>query len=645
MLTRPELRRALAAAGWAVRPGLPPRGGTVGVWGDSPTAWRGLAVARGRGAQVIRIEDAFLRSVRPGRAGGAGPLGLMLDRTGLHFDGRAPSDLETLLASDPLNDLSLLARADLAIARMRRGHLSKYTAFDPDLPHPAPGYALIVDQTAGDASVRANLSGHADGRSAFLAMIADIRARDPGRRIVVKAHPETSAGARPGHLAAADGVEIADGPLSPWRLIDGAEEIHVLSSQLGFEAILAGRRPTVWGAPFYAGWGLTDDRTAHPRRPRRLTPAQLFAGAMILSPIWCDPATGARMEVEQALDWLEAGTTAWRQDRHGWTAAGMRLWKRPHMQAFFGDPGGVAFADAPRPPRRHMTWGVAPAPDDTARVEDGFLRSRGLGADLVPPLSLTLDDLGLYYDPHRESRLERILNGADALPDDARARAEALIARLIEGGVSKYNLAEGDVPPLPRGPRILVPGQVEDDASIRLGAGEVRTNAALLAAARARHPDATILWKPHPDVEAGLRPGAVADPDRWADATLTGVDAATALGVADRVVTMTSGLGFEAILRGVPVTTLGAPFYAGWGLTRHEGPALPRRTAQLDAAALAWGTLIAYPRYRDPILGRPCPPETVIWRLATGRLPTPGPANRLLAKAQGLMASRPFWRR
>ena len=35
------------------------------------------------------------------------------------------------------------------------------------------------------------------------------------------------------------------------------------------------------------------------------------------------------------------------------------------------------------------------------RVEDGFLRSRGLGAELVPPLSLVTDDLGIYYDPTR----------------------------------------------------------------------------------------------------------------------------------------------------------------------------------------------------------------------------------------------------
>src|SRR3546814_12299775 len=52
---------------------------------------------------------------------------------------------------------------------------------------------------------------------------------------------------------------------------------------------------------------------------------------------------------------------------------------------------------------------------------------------------------------------------------------------------------------------ILVPGQVEDDASIRFGCTDVRTNIALLKAARAARPDAFIVYKPHPAVGSGHR--------------------------------------------------------------------------------------------------------------------------------------------
>ena len=141
------------------------------------------------------------------------------------------------------------------------------------------------------------------------------------------------------------------------------------------------------------------------------------------------------------------------------------------------------------------------------RVEDGFLRRADLARNLVPPLSLIRDPDGIYYDPTRESRLERLVLAPS--PAGAAARAAALIAQIKAAHLSKYNLG-GRIPDLPEGTRILVPGQVEDDASIRLGAGEIRTNLDLLRAVRSANPKAVIIYKPHPDVEAGLRPGALA---------------------------------------------------------------------------------------------------------------------------------------
>lgn len=224
-----------------------------------------------------------------------------------------------------------------------------------------------------------------------------------------------------------------------------------------------------------------------------------------------------------------------------------------------------------------------------------------------------------------------------------RHRAEALIHRLRAEGLTKYNLP-GAVPVLPPGRRILVPGQVEDDASIRKGAGEVRTNLGLLQVVRSAHPDAVILYKPHPDVEAGLRPGAV-DATGLADKVLPASDTAALLDQVQEVWTMTSLLGFEALVRGVPVTTLGAPFYAGWGLTRDLGSVPDRRSARPDLAQLVHAALIAYPRYWDPVSRRPCPVEVALDRLASGDIPRPGPLNRLLSKLQGRFASHAhLWR-
>jgi capsular polysaccharide export protein len=372
----------------------------------------------------------------------------------------------------------------------------------------------------------------------------------------------------------------------------------------------------------------------------------MFAAAMILAPVWYDPCRGRLCRFEDALEQIEVEVRAFREDRRGWVAAGMRLWKRGHLQGFFGRHRPMRFvrdaaaAERAAGGRGVMVWGTLPAAGPVTRVEDGFLRSRGLGAALVPPLSLVADPVGIYYDPGAESLLERLIVAGP--PPGGIARAERLVAALRAAGVTKYNLA-GAAPALPPAlagrRRILVPGQVEDDASIRLGAtGAVRTNRALLEAVRAANPEAAILWKPHPDVEAGLRPGAVPDAAALADVTLAGVGAAAALELADEVWTITSTLGFEALLRGLPVTCLGMPFYAGWGLTRDLVPAPARRSARPDRLALAHAALIALPRYRDPVTGLPCPPEVAVERLASGPV-RQGAALWLAGRAQGVLAT------
>ncbi len=646
-----RVRRIMQLAGYTLELGKPGDDDLIAVWGHSPYAIRGESVSKATGAGLIRVEDTFLRSLLPGRSGEP-PLGLSIDQSGVHFDAEAPSDLEILLATHPLDDTALLNRARGAIARLKEAHLTKYTSFDPALPCPDPGYVLVIDQTEGDASVTYGGANEAT----FREMLYYAQEENPGARILIKTHPETVQGHRAGYFSTddetSDRIRLFADPVSPWALLEGAVAVYTVSSQLGFEAILADHKPRVFGRPFYAGWHLTDDRhpLTFPRRGRRLTRAQLFAAAMILYPKWYDPHADALCELEQAISVLEAQTRAWREDRHGWDAHGMRLWKRKPLRQFFGQHGRLRFTRAGYTTMNQpaLVWASRQdqAPAGAVRVEDGFLRSRGLGADLIPALSLVSDDLGIYYDPARESRLERWITKRADLRPDQQQRTERLIRRLAEEGVSKYNLGTG-TPDLPEGHRILVPGQVEDDASIQLGAGAVATNLDLLERTRVENPGAIILYKPHPDVEAGLREGSVPESalTELADKVLSRTDPARLLAQVNEVWTMTSLMGFEALLRGVRVTTTGAPFYAGWGLTRDLGRIPARRSARPSLEGLVHATLIDYPRYYDPVTGTACPVETVVDRLINGALPSPGPANRMLAKLQGLFASyAPFWR-
>lgn len=644
------LRRVLQLSGHSLHLGLPNRGDGVVVWGNSPTAPRGEAVAARRHVPVIRIEDAFIRSIHPGRLGEP-PLGLMIDPIGVHYDGTRPSLLEQILARDPLDDSVLLARATAGIARLRALDISKYNHHDA--PAPKAGYVLVVDQTRGDAALMG-----ADAAT-FRAMLAAAIDAHPTARILIKTHPETALGLRTGHFSASDAggnVSLLTDAVSPWAAVEGAIAVYTVSSQLGFEAILAGHRPHVFGHPFYAGWGLTHDAT--PRRSRRLTRTQLFAAAMIIAPRWYDPFRDRLCSFEEAIDQLEARLVSHRADQAGHVAMGMRLWKRRHLQNAFGRTKPLIFINDPEKAiararalgRGLITWaGKEPAglPPDLSclRIEDGFIRSRGLGAELVPPLSLVADDLGIYYDPTRPSRLENLI----ALPLDAaaRARAEVLLSAIQSAHLSKYNLSAAAVH-LPDHPnRILVPGQVEDDASIRLAAGAINTNLALLRAARAAHPDGFIIYKPHPDVEAGLRMGAIpaSDLTGLADLIASHADPIHLIAQCDRVFTMTSTLGFEALLRGKPVTCTGAPFYAGWGLTTDLGAIPERRNIhpRPDLIQLCYAALIAYPRYCDPITGAPCPPEVALHRLITACAIKTGLALRILSKLQGQLSSLSHW--
>lgn len=309
---------------------------------------------------------------------------------------------------------------------------------------------------------------------------------------------------------------------------------------------------------------------------------------------------------------------------------GIARWKRARVLAMLGPdlPMAREAASAVRIAReRGGAIGCWPsrAPEgllDTARdagvpvwsIEDGFVRSRGLGAGLVQPCSLVVDRQRPHYDPAGPSDLEDMLQSAT--PDGAElARAERLIDLIRAGGVTKYQLGGGrvDVPVNRR--VVLVPGQVADDRSVICGSAGIVDMADLLTRVRAAEPDAFIIYKPHPDVVTGLRRGATQVPH--ADLIAADADLNRLLDRIDAVHVLSSQTGFEALLRGCAVVTHGQPFYGGWGLTTDMAP-IPRRTRRLSLPELVHGVLIDYPLYADPDTGQACSAEHLVERLADG---------------------------
>jgi len=254
-------------------------------------------------------------------------------------------------------------------------------------------------------------------------------------------------------------------------------------------------------------------------------------------------------------------------------------------------------------------------------VEDGFIRSAGLGADCVPPLSIVVDDLGVHYDRSRPNRLEEMLASGIIPPADL-DRARRLQDWIVSSGITKYGISSGKTLAREGGDRrhLLVIGQVEDDRSVLYGSADVRSNLELLRRVRASNPDAWIIYRPHPDVEAGHRRGAI--PEAVCRTLANSIKAAEPISAliasADEVHVMTSLAGFEALMHGKRVTTHGTPFFAGWGLTQDLAQVPDRRGRALSLDALIAAVLLRYPRYLDPVTNLPCTAEILIMRLLSG---------------------------
>ena len=317
---------------------------------------------------------------------------------------------------------------------------------------------------------------------------------------------------------------------------------------------------------------------------------------------------------------------------------------RAAVQAARAHGGELAVWTSRTPPDLYALAAAAKVP--VICVEDGFVRSVGLGADFFPPLSIVMDRRGIYFDPSRPSDLEAILVETEFTPELVE-RAGCLARTIVERRLSKYNTGHGLEGPLaPAGRRsVFVPGQVEDDLSVVRGAAGVTGNLDLLQRVRTANPDAFIVYKPHPDVEAGHRKGAVADADalRFADRIVRDAAVAAIIAEVDEVHTLTSLCGFEALLRGRRVVVYGQPFYAGWGLTTDLAP-IARRRRRLSLEELIAGALILYPRYFDPLTRRLCEVEVAIERLSDPTLWRPTLLVRL-RRLEGALRRRMSARR
>ncbi|NHC03352.1 capsular polysaccharide biosynthesis protein [Acinetobacter sp. 187] len=597
-----------------------PNESNVVGWGRKPSFYKAQAYAKQHGFQCLCLEDGFIRSLGLGKEGFQ-PLSLVVDRTGIYFDCTEPSDLERLIAEPENADQN--KRAYLAIQNIIEHKITKYNQKFNAISSATLSALksrkniLMVDQTFGDQSIK--FAG-ADEKT-FKTMLQQAHRNHPDATIWIKTHPDVLAGKSLGHFTKVDFdlpyVQVITENVNPFDLFEFFSDVYVVSSQMGFEALLAGKNVHCFGLPWYAGWGVTHDtyapmHLAKGRRKDQCSLEHLFACAYFKYARYVSPVTENSCTLEDILKILVPNIQFQKQLPDQLVAYSFSPWKKQFISDYLSFPRTqIQFKRYFKPHKNDhvLAWGKKAHQlkqmgySKVITVEDGFIRSIGLGASLIRPNSLVFDDVGIYYDATAPSRIENLLNQIQLLSVDQEKRVDHILSELKRLEISKYNVGEKQVleRPVKNKKVILVVGQVEDDMSIQLGGIDIKTNLQLLKQVRSDHPDAYIIYKPHPDVEAGLRVGKIDQQTMrlYANQIESSVSIQKLFNIIDELHTISSLSGFEALVRGLKVYCYGLPFYAGWGLTidRHKSE---RRQNKLDLKRLIYVTLIEYPVYNLP---------------------------------------------
>lgn len=609
-------------------------------WGRKRTGRFALWCHKIFGGKLTLFEDGFIRSISLG-VEGSPSFSIVEDDVGIYYDATAPSRLEHLLNTHDFEyALELMQTAKDTIAFIQKYHISKYN-HAPDIdenyfPKDGKKRILIIAQTLGDMSLKYGLAEQFSTDE----LIQSARDENPDAHLYLKIHPDVLSGKKRSDIdieKAKLTCNIISEDVNPISLLKCIDKVYTKTSQMGFEALLLGKECVCFGMPFYAGWGVTIDKLTCKRRTKKRTVEEIFAAAYILYARYIDPYANKEVDIIEAIEKIIEI-----KEKRLYKKAyffGFSRWKHGFMEPFFVEENfSKHHFINPVLWQKHLSlalkkgldaqsliyiWGRKSFPEveayakehhiPIARVEDGFIRSVGLGSDLTRPYSLVIDPKGIYFDPTCESELESILDHT-AFDAVTLEKAKCVRTYLLEKKLSKYNLYENvALTDLPKNKTIIcVVGQVEDDASIRFGAPGM-SNLLLLEQARKANPEAYILYKPHPDVLAKNRKGYITHEKIkiYADAIVEKIGLDSVLSICHEVHTMTSLVGFEALMRGLKVVTYGMPFYAGWGLTE-DNQVCQRRQRQLTLDELVAGVLIAYPRYIHPKSLELCEIETFL---------------------------------
>ncbi|EAJ6134976.1 TPA: capsular polysaccharide biosynthesis protein [Campylobacter lari] len=586
-------------------------------WGRKKSGLKVIELAKKYNVNFLLLEDGFLRSLNLG-IDNSPSFSIVKDDVGIYYDATAPSKLENILNTYEFSTKEL-EQAKKAIELIKKEKLSKYNnnlCMPQELFGSNEERVLIITQVANDASLKFGL---ADGFSTQ-EIINDAMKENPNAKVYIKIHPDVLSGKKQSDFDVQDlpnNCVVIKENYNPIELLSHFKKVYTKTSGMGFEALMLGCECVCYGMPFYAGWGLTQDKLECKRRLKKRTLEEVFYATYILYSEYFNPYLNQKSDIFDTIHTLAKYKKIEQANSNALYFLGFTLWKRWFMKPFFKAKNNkIIFLNSLNElykaklnsEDKIFIWGkkydkILLAKDfsnEIFLVEDGFLRSVFLGSDLTRPFSLIVDSKGLYVDPSKPSDLEDILQN-HIFDESLKQRAKKLITTITQNKFSKYNGLKHEKLNFNTNKKvILIPAQVEDDASMILGGAGFDT-LKLLQSVRKANKNAFIVFKPHPDVLSGNRKG-LKDKSiilKYCDEIIEDVSIDSAINACDEVHTITSTSGFDALLRGKKVVVYGKPFYAGWGLTS-DLYEIPRRTRMLSLEELVAGVLILYPRYIHP---------------------------------------------
>ncbi|EIZ6095838.1 capsular polysaccharide biosynthesis protein [Campylobacter coli] len=600
-------------------------------WGRKNSGLKAIALAKKHNAKFMLLEDGFLRSLNLGIENSPS-FSIVKDDVGVYYDASTPSRLENILNTYEFSPKEL-TWAKKAIELIKKEKLSKYNnnlCIPQELFSANEERVLIITQVANDASLRFGLASDFSTQD----IINDALKENPNAKIYIKIHPDVLSGKKQSDFSMQDlpsRCVILKENYNPIELLSHFKKVYTKTSGMGFEALMLGCKCVCYGMPFYAGWGLTQDKLECKRRIKKRSLEEVFYAAYILYSEYFNPYLNQKSNIFDTIQTLAKYKDIEKANSNRLFMLGFTLWKRYFIRPFFkAKDNKIIFLNSLKSLARYklkendkfFIWGkridynalkttlIKKAQDENllhfipkiSLVEDGFIRSISLGSDLTRPFSLNVDDKGLYIDPNKASKLEELLQN-EIFDENMLNRAKNIIKILLENRFSKYNGLKHENLKINAkiGQKIiLIPAQVEDDVSMILGGFGLST-LDLLKEVRAKNQDAYIIFKPHPDVLSGNRVGLKDETLilEFCDEIVKDCSIDSAIKIADEIHTITSTSGFDALLRAKKVFTYGMPFYAGWDLTKDKYRC-ERRTRKLSLEELVAGALIIYPRYINP---------------------------------------------